>query len=209
MSSLFSIQASDVCFQRLIHFVHTAHVSSLPWVYRGGHGNAPQCASTGNINAPFRLAPLSGTGSASWSTHTKSYWWLLLWWFMITGHQIPVVFPSPSRGTLVCSRDHKLGVAFLYIAHRARCIIVVEAFTKEVDVKTGSIHTLYHRYTMILERRFYIVRNLGPRWHKGSWLHCLLVRSVLRPCDLFYKEHKGSTIWKVMGEGGGNFCLER
>lgn len=49
------------------------------------------------------------------NVNTNVFGWM--WMIVMLRHQIPVIFPSPTRGTLVSRKDHQLGIWCLYVTH--------------------------------------------------------------------------------------------
>ena len=110
------------------HLVHTAQVNSRPSTY-GRQGSAPHRPSTGYSKAPFWLAPLPGTYSASSSTQMKSR--CLLVGIMLS-HQVPMILLSPSRRTIIPCGHHQLWTTWLDVADNARCLVVSDVVLKNV-----------------------------------------------------------------------------
>ena len=76
-------------------------------------------------------------------------------------HQIPVVIPGPSRGTLVGRRDHHLGTTWLDVTHGARSILVIKIFAKAWEIVCLILCAVYRSCPLPALDLFVIDRVVG------------------------------------------------
>ena len=113
-------------------------------------------------------------------------------------HQIPVVIPGPSRGTLVRRRDHHLGTTWLDVTHGARSILVIKIFAKAWEIVCLILCAVYRSCPLPALDVFVIDRVVGKTNKiRASTMVPIITTSHYTYQNTGNKRVKSTSVWTL------------